>query len=164
MGKSENKVKIYYPKEVVLEDVSFEVNMGSLNMEEAQVSSIEIECNMGNINVKKCIFEELFIEADMGNVNLENIVTNTIDVTADMGNVDMKSIDLTEKGIVECNMGNVEMSFKKPVESYQIYAKINMGELSVDGKKCDSSYKTEGEIPLEVSNDMGNIELDFSKE
>ncbi|MBQ4523955.1 MAG: DUF4097 family beta strand repeat protein [Lachnospiraceae bacterium] len=158
-----NTVRVYYPEETTLNNISLEVDMGNLYIEEMNASSMEINCDMGNVEFEKCFAGEIIIEADMGNVDLEEVSVDKIDVKADMGNVEISKIDLLEEGFVKCNMGNVEMSFEKPVESYEIYAKIDMGELLIDHEECGSTYKSEGEIPLEITNDMGNIELYFAK-
>ncbi|MBQ2237987.1 MAG: DUF4097 family beta strand repeat protein [Lachnospiraceae bacterium] len=159
----ENTVRLYYPEETVLNNISMEVDMGYLYFSEVRASLMELNCDMGSVELEKCFAGELIIEADMGSVNLEEVSVDKIDVKADMGNVEISKIDIMEKGIVTCNMGNVEMSFEKPVETYEIYAKIDMGDLLVDDEKCGSTYKSKGEIPLEITNDMGDIELNFAK-
>ena len=159
----ENTVKIYYPEDATFENITMEVDMGSLYVEEINASILDVSCDMGSVEFEKCFAEEIHIDVDMGNIVMEEAVTGEIKVETDKGNVEIHSIDLTDAGTVNCNMGNVEMSFEKPVETYEIYAKIDMGELSINGEDYGSTHKSEGEIPLEVTNDMGNIELNFAK-
>lgn len=159
----ENTLRIYYPEEAALENIILEVDMGSLYINEVNASKVEINCDMGDVEFDKCVASEVIIDTDMGNVELEEIFADKIDVSANMGNIEISKIDLLEEGTVKCNMGNVEMSFEKPVESYEIYAKIEMGELLINDEEHGSTYRSEGEIPLEVTNDMGNIELKFAR-
>lgn len=159
----ENTVRVYYPEETAINNISLEVDMGNLYIAEMNASSMEINCDMGNVEFDQCFGEKISIDVDMGNVELEEVSVDKIDVKANMGNVEISKIDLLEEGVVKCEMGNVEMSFEKPVETYEIYAKIDMGELLINHEECGSTYKSEGEIPLEITNDMGNIELDFAE-
>ena len=162
-NEKENTVRIYYPQESAFGNVTLELDMGSINVESLTAEGLELECDMGSAQFDCCNVGEMDVKADMGDVEFETLSVDKFTVEANMGNVDISKLNLKEEGTVNCDMGNIEMSFQKPVETYQICAKIDMGTIFINDEDYGSKHRSEGEVPLKITGNMGDIELNFAQ-
>lgn len=184
--RTKGKLVITYPEEMNWADIKIQTDLGDLNMENMTIGRLEMLASMGEVELTGISAQAINIQANMGDIVIEDSQCDTSELTCDMGAIEVDGIQVRQSfsadasmgdiGIegdlrgeidVNCHMGSVEMGLYGEKSEYTIDASVSMGSLEVQGESGggfgDHLRTGSGPNSLKISNDMGDIELSFSR-
>ena len=163
------KIVIELPKDMQLESIYIDTDLGEVNLLEMKqsIDTLEINSDLGNIRIEDCkVTGNCTMNAALGNIVVEDSDFRRIDMNADMGNIDFSGKvegDIT----AQADMGNIEVELDGKESDYNIELGSDMGDVKYKGQKQNGmggsfTYYQENAIGDIVLNcDMGNVELEF---
>ena len=139
------ELTVIIPEEVVLSHVDVDLDLGKIEMEDLRIGQGTIQNDLGDIDIQSCTFDEVDIDIDAGDLDVENCTFQKLSVDQDLGDVDI--------------------STPQDLSDATIDMKISLGSLRVNGTKQGNEFtqKGSGDITLHVSNDMGDIDLQYAE-
>ncbi len=163
------KIVIELPKDMQLESIYIDTDLGEVNLLEVKqsIGTLEIISDLGNIRVEDCKVDgNCTLNAALGNIVVDDACFRRIDMNADMGNIEFSGKvegDIT----AQADMGNIEVELDGKESDYNIDLSSDMGDVKYKGQKQSGmggsfTYYQEDAIGDIVLNcDMGNVELEF---
>lgn len=158
------------------ESMTVTQSMGRVTMENCQGGTLLLENNMGDTDVANGSFTEGQITASTGSVGVAGSAFTALAVDNDMGDVTLVSTQVSGAASCSVNMGSIDLdAFASPditlsadsgdvtgtiagrQEEYQIAVDTDMGSSNL------ADQMTGGPNTLEVTTNMGNIELAFEE-
>lgn len=165
------KIVIELPKDMQLESIYIDTDLGEVNLLEVKqaIGALEVNSDLGNIRVEDCkVTGNCTMNAALGNIVVDDSLFKKIDMSADMGNIEFSGKvdgDMT----AQANMGNIEVELDGKESDYNIELSADMGDVKYKGQKQNGmggsfTYYQEDAIGDIVLNcDMGNVELEFNE-
>lgn len=158
------------------ESMTVTQSMGRVTMENCQGGTLLLENDMGDMDVANGSFTEGQITASSGSVGVAGSTFTALAVDNDMGDVTLVSTQVSGAASCSVNMGSIDLdAFASPditlsadsgnvtgtiagrQEEYQIAVDTDMGSSNL------ADQMTGGPNTLEVTTNMGNIELAFEE-
>lgn len=158
------------------ESMTVTQSMGRVTLENCQGGTLLLENDMGDTDVANGSFTQGQITASSGSVGVAGSDFTALAVDNDMGDVTLVSTQVSGPASCSVNMGNIDLdAFASPditlsadsgnvtgtiagrQEEYQIAVDTDMGSSNL------ADQMTGGPNTLEVTTDMGNIELAFEE-
>ena len=158
------------------ESMTVTQSMGRVTMENCQGGALLLENDMGDTDVANGSFTEGQITASSGSVGVAGSDFTALTVDNDMGDVTLVSTQVSGAASCSVNMGSIDLdAFASPditlsadsgnvtgtiagrQEEYQIAVDTDMGSSNL------ADQMTGGPNTLEVTTNMGNIELAFEE-
>lgn len=158
------------------ESMTVTQSMGRVTMENCQGGTLLLENDMGDTDVANGSFTEGQITASSGSVGVADSTFTALAVDNDMGDVTLVSTQVSGAASCSVNMGSIDLdTFASPditlsadsgnvtgtilgdQAEYQIAVDTDMGSSNLDDQM------TGGPNTLEVTTNMGNIELAFEE-
>lgn len=158
------------------ESMTVTQSMGRVTMENCQGGTLLLENDMGDTDVANGSFTEGQITASSGSVGVADSDFTALTVDNDMGDVTLVSTQVSGAASCTVNMGSIDLdAFASPditlsadsgnvtgtiagrQEEYQIAVDTDMGSSNL------ADQMTGGPNTLEVTTNMGNIELAFEE-
>lgn len=158
------------------ESMTVTQSMGRVTMENCQGGTLLLENDMGDTDVANGSFTEGQITASSGSVGVAGSDFTALTVDNDMGDVTLVSTQVSGAASCSVNMGSIDLdAFASPditlsadsgnvtgtiagrQEEYQIAVDTDMGSSNL------ADQMTGGPNTLEVTTNMGNIELTFEE-
>ena len=142
-------LKIFVPKDVLLDVVEINNSLSSITIKEINVRRLEIDSDMASITIVQANVEHLEVETSMADFHFSGVVKNRAEVSNSMGNITM-DINASEQEVgyyIENSMGSVVVG--------------NRSHSGFDGTMRENENAP---IFLELKNSMGNIEVKFQKQ
>lgn len=158
------------------ESMTVTQSMGRVTMENCQGGTLLLENDMGDTDVANGSFTEGQITASSGSVGVAGSTFTALTVDNDMGDVTLVSTQVSGAASCSVNMGSIDLdAFASPditlsadsgnvtgtiagrQEEYQIAVDTDMGSSNL------ADQMTGGPNTLEVTTNMGNIELTFEE-
>lgn len=158
------------------ESMTVTQSMGRVTMENCQGGTLLLENDMGDTDVANGSFTEGQITASSGSVGVAGSDFTALTVDNDMGDVTLVSTQVSGAASCTVNMGSIDLdAFASPditlsadsgnvtgtiagrQEEYQIAVDTDMGSSNL------ADQMTGGPNTLEVTTNMGNIELTFEE-
>ncbi len=158
------------------ESMTVTQSMGRVTMENCQGGTLLLENDMGDTDVANGSFTEGQITASSGSVGVADSDFTALAVDNDMGDVTLVSTQVSGAASCSVNMGSIDLdAFASPditlsadsgnvtgtiagrQEEYQIAVDTDMGSSNL------ADQMTGGPNTLEVTTNMGNIELTFEE-
>ena len=158
------------------ESLTVTQSMGRVTMENCQGGTLLLENDMGDTDVANGSFTEGQITASSGSVGVAGSDFTALAVDNDMGDVTLVSTQVSGAASCTVNMGSIDLdAFASPditlsadsgnvtgtiagrQEEYQIAVDTDMGSSNL------ADQMTGGPNTLEVTTNMGNIELTFEE-
>lgn len=163
------KIVIELPKDVQLDSIHIDTDLGEVKLLKMKqpIGELEINSDLGNIHVEDCkVNGNCTMTAALGNIIIDDADFKEIDLRANMGNIEFFG---TVEGDItaQADMGNVEVELDGKEKDYNIELSADMGDVKYKGQKQNGmggsfTYYQEdaiGTIRLECN--MGNVELEF---
>lgn len=134
-----------------------ENDMGDTDVASGSFTEGQITASSGSVGVADSDFTALAVDNDMGDVTLVSTqVSGAASCTVNMGSIDLDAFaspDIT----LSADFGNVTGTIAGRQEEYQITVDTDMGSSNL------ADQMTGGPNTLEVTTNMGNIELTFEE-
>ncbi len=125
------------------------------------LKEVSVDVDMGNVDMNNFITEKMSIDTDMGNIEGGNITADSTDISADMGNVSLTGMEFSSLEI-DTDMGNVDITSRKNLDNYAFACDADGGNININGTKVSKDYMTTGsEGTVMIDTDMGNISIDY---
>lgn len=176
------QVVVYLPEDAVLDTVFIQADMGQVRISGWEMEDLTIENDMGEIHLSGQTVDMLNASSSMGKIELDGVSARAMDLSSDMGSVVARDCTVTDALSAESNMGNIElsgaltgaldlvndmggikMSTTAPVTQFSYDLSVDMGALTVDGRKYREHAEREGgPHSLSARADMGSVEISFS--
>lgn len=109
--------------------------------ENSSLGTVKIENDVGDIKINKLSCAKLNVESDVGNISVKNINCNKINLNTDVGNIKLET--------------------KDNLDNYNIYAKSDVGDIFIEGKKHKKHFESESETlnQIKITSDVGKITI-----
>lgn len=135
-------------------------DLGNITLENCSAASknAQIIQKCGNVTVKSLTADTLNAENDLGNITIEKMTADTVNCKNDSGNIKIK--DSTINKLLDCKLelGNADIELNGT--DYNVAAESDLGNVKINGQKITEA-PTGGSIPIKVSNNCGNVTVDF---
>jgi len=139
-------------KEILAEKLIVDADCGNVELEGLTGTTLEISADVGNVELKNMTYDKVTIDADCGNVSSVGGKYDTLDCDVDLGKFELLEAtfrsakcdnnmgNITVEGTfdrleADCDMGSVEIRTTKPEEEVQLILNVDMGSITVNGKK-----------------------------
>ena len=149
------------------EDLKPEVTQDGDSLKIRQKKNINIKpLNLGNIKCTMTVtvpsnasLKELEADLDMGDLKIRKAKAEKITADCKMG--DCKVYDSAFESLKgNCDMGNVHVKLTDSADNYGIEAKVDMGDIKIDGHNEGNEYNSKGDKTMDLKVDMGNITVE----
>lgn len=163
------KIEIELPKDIQLESIYIDTDLGEVKLLEMKqtIGALEINSDLGNIRVEDCkVSGNCTMTAALGNIIIDDSYFRKIDLCAHMGNIEFSGTvegDLT----AQADMGNIEVELDGKEQDYNIELSADMGDVKYKGQKQSGMggsficYQDNAIGDIVLNCDMGNVELEF---
>lgn len=158
------------------ESMTVTQSMGRVTMENCQGGSLTLENDMGGTQVFQCRFESGNLQGSYGSCDVDESSFDALAVVTDMGDIHLTRSEAAGTAVCQAAQGSVFLErFASPditlisdmgevsgtiagrQEEYQIAVDTDMGSSNL------ADQMTGGPNTLEVTTNMGNIELTFEE-
>ena len=130
---SKREILINIPKDIHLEKLEFNSQMGSLKIEEVNVEVIEGYTTCGNFSVKSGLHKKIDFNTSAGAINISDIDIETMKLSSSAGAIKFENI---EAGNISASTGAGTIEFIKTESSY-INANSGAGNITGNELKSD---------------------------
>lgn len=110
---------------------------------------LEIHSNLGDVDIDTRINTNLEIHSDCGDISAVELC-GSFDIHTDLGDIDIKRINISKNSSAATNLGDIDISHTNAVN---IDYSTSLGTSDIKNNNTDSN------ITLEVSTDLGDIEI-----
>ena len=140
LGNIKCNLTITVPSNTTLKEMEANLDMGDLKISDLACKKLEAELAMGNLEIKKAKAEKITADCKMGDCKILESAFDEL------------------KG--NCDMGNVHVKLTDSVDNYGIEAKVDMGDVKIDGRNEGNEYNSKGDKTMDLKVDMGNITVE----
>lgn len=139
-----SQLTVVLPKDVVLSNVAVKLDLGTLELDGVSIRTASLKSDVGDINVKNCVLGDMTIDIDAGDVDVQQCKFEGLYIDQDLGEVDISVAQDLMKG------ADIDM-------------RVSLGTLRVKGQERETDFIQigEGDVTLRVTNEMGDINLDY---
>ena len=102
-------------------------------------SKIDITTDVGSIEFADCTFGDLKIDADVGNILFDACTFKELKATGDVGDIEINKCTFDS---AEWDAGSITVETDKPVKDEKMDLKVSIGDVTVNGADCGTSYRT----------------------
>ncbi len=135
-------LEITVPKDAEIKEITGEVTVGDINIEETQADTIDLTADVGGINLYKVTAKDITLSGRVG------------DVIANVN--DFNSMELST------NTGDITIVSAKDLDNYDLDLDSGVGSISVNGKDQGDSYSQNGnEGSIEADSDVGDVCVNY---
>lgn len=164
---NQNKKLNIYLSRKDLNKLDIVLEAGNIELNNLNINEMKLNIDAGNlIMIKSNITKMGNIILDAGNATLNAVNFNNTELKIDAGNIDF---DGQIKGLntLEVDTGKIGIILNEKLKKYQIKAETELGNIllnNVDKGKKYTYTEDNGNILLNVKNDIGNIEITTMEE
>ena len=95
----------------VYDDVTIDLNLGKLSIENMNAKNITATCDCGDIKITGTASDYLEIDEDLGEVDLDNVsVKNKCNIESSCGNIKIKNSYMYGNGLYMANLGDFDIT------------------------------------------------------
>ena len=187
---AQNKVTLYLPEEMALDNLAVSMDMGIFNDEVAlSVRAANMSFGAGDYSVGRIAGGELELALGAGALVMDGLTVNQMEITvgagqltlADariageaelsvgMGEIHMDSGSVGGDMEIDCGMGEIELHLQEQEETHNYEIECDMGEVRIGGTSY-SGLSVEKEIrngsgsTCEISCGVGSVRLVFAEQ
>lgn len=160
---ADTKMKIYYPKGTVFQNIRLENDMGDIELKGLQAEMVDVASACGDVTLDGLTADSLSLDCDMGDIEARGLQTKGVDAEINMGNVELAGT-LAGTTKISCDMGDCTLETELDKKSYSIHTDIDMGDCSINGQDVGSTHmivNDAAENKIEVESNTGNVEINF---
>jgi|GEM_PF-3448797 len=164
------EIKIYLPKEAVLNHVILNVESGKIEISDKVIEDLKINNEFGNVVINNLESNKVDIEINSGNFLGKNIISNEMNIETDFGNVTIEN-GKNDKMYLKLESGNVKLT---NIETENLKVETDFGKMITENiKVVNSNIATNsGNIVLDgdingntiINSEFGNITINTRKE
>ena len=182
--RNDQFIKIYLPKNAVLNNVVIKNDIGSIDIGQFIAKSVNIENNIGNASINNAKIDEFEaaldtgrltienceillngkIKSGIGNVNGKNIKSSNLKINCDTGGIDLQG-DFQGNTILSSNIGSIKLETSKDRDFYNYDISTDIGSVTIDGEKQKrgvSNSSKNSDNKLTITSDTGSIKINFN--
>jgi len=176
-------IKIYLPKNAILNDVVIKSDIGSVNIGKFTSKSVNIKNNIGNVSINDAKIDEFEAALDTGILTLENceilkgkiksgigsvkgtlIKSSNLKITCATGSIDLKG-DFQGNTELSNNIGSIKLETSRNRDFYDYDISTDIGSITLDGekqKRIVNNSNRNSDDKLTVTTDTGSIKINFN--
>lgn len=139
-------------------EVSVRTDAGAVTVTALTVNELNVIADVGNVNITDVCIPTLDLYADVGNITVTNADTDSATLKIDVGSAaftEAVSDTLLSSLSVTVDVGDIDVTVCGEREGYTVEAHADAGD-------CNVENGGDG-IPLDLSVDVGNIDVEFGK-
>ena len=155
-------VTITLPADFEMESLDVDFDMGSLTLGSLHVKELNADLDMGSCTADTLTCSTADIELDMGSFTADAVTAKDFTAESSMGSVTIGSLT-SEETELYTDMGSLTVGLTGSESDYAIDAEVDMGKLTINGRTVSSSYSSRGRYPIQLTNNMGSITVEFVK-
>ncbi|WP_252312505.1 DUF4097 family beta strand repeat-containing protein [Sinobaca sp. H24] len=154
----EAKLTVYLP-ESTYESVVMKTDNGNLHASRLNVESMKADTNNGDVRLKDMTGSRTEVTADNGNVEMAE-VQGDISGTLNNGDITLSTNAIEHPMDLETDNGNIEISTETKPANADFAIKTDNGTARLFGKDNSNEVFGEGEIPVTLRSNNGDITVD----
>ena len=160
LPKETNKVIVYLPEKVFLEEVKIDAGVGSIQIETLKTEELRCELGAGRVEIEELeVTKKAKIEGGAGNVRILSGEIHDLDLDIGVGAFDLIA-KLTGKNKIDAGVGKLRIEVEDSLEHYTIKVNRGIGSINMEGKEVSDGveYGT-GETYIKLNGGIGSIEI-----
>ena len=120
--------------------IDITTDVGSIEFADCTFGDLKIDADVGNILFDACTFKELKATGDVGDIEINKCTFDSAECKSDTGSIDVSGSfsDL----VCRTDAGSITVETDKPVKDEKMDLKVSIGDVTVNGADCGTSYRT----------------------
>lgn len=128
---------------------------------DARLEMVDVRLDIADIKISEISAKEYNLDAAMGDIKLENIDFDKAEINANLGDVSLEDCSFKNLRIDE-NLGDVDVKSSRNISDYSFDLQIDLGEISVNGKKYAKGFRYDGKDgSITINNNLGDISVEY---
>lgn len=165
IGNNTERLILYVPMNVMVEELDAGLGAGQMLLDDLQVKKLVLDLGAGQVTAKKLQAEQLSVSVGAGEIILEEAQLKDVEVEVGAGNCEIAGT-ITGNVDAECAMGNLtfELRGKEADFNYDIQCvtgNISVGDKEYSGVAQEQSINNNAAKTMDVECAMGNVEILF---
>ncbi len=158
------KIKIYYPKDAVFEDIKLGLDFGKLEVGGINAKQLKINMDSGDVTLTDTTVEQGKIALDFGKLTAKNLDSKGFEVSSSAGDVALSG-SLAGLTKVRCDMGQVTIDSDIAKEQYDFDLNSDLGRVFIGNDETSSilsESKQAVQNTFDIKTDAGDIRINFN--
>ena len=181
ISNEDTYVNIYIPKGTTINGCNINIDAGNVAIDAQNMGNLNIDADAGDVKLANTTLKNIVVKSDAGNIKISDVKADSMEGDVNYGNVKIANSEIndfkldTDAGntkVAETKMnnvdiktdaGNVNLALIGEKADYSIEAKVDYGNLMIDGEKQSRSVNFEGKSgkKIIIDADAGNVDIDF---
>jgi DUF4097 and DUF4098 domain-containing protein YvlB len=159
-------------KDILLNSTSGDINLLSIVAED----KLEIKTTSSDISIDNIEAKQVEFTTKSGSIDVDNIESDNLTLSSISGDIDISSInskvlnsssissdiefdDINVSDSISITSVSGEVDLKLLEKEYKYIVTTTTGDISINNKEYEKSYKTDSGTPLEVTSIFGDINI-----
>ncbi|MDR1699716.1 MAG: DUF4097 domain-containing protein [Lachnoclostridium sp.] len=165
-GKDDHisKLIITVPSTEVLEEVTLNMNAGTVEVERLAAKKLKMEMGAGSLNAEELVGEDsLTLSVSAGKCKVEHMIGANPNIRCEAGQIDANGV-LTGTGKIKCGVGQIDIDLVGDMKDYDYDVTCSIGTIRVNGNQVggfatNSHKSTNAANMFDLDCAVGQIDL-----
>lgn len=154
------RIKVYVPKNLLLEEFELEAGAGNINIRDLQVSNLDITAGVGNIDGDSIKASKVEIESGVGNTTLRDVEFGVTDISGGVGEIEVRG-KIDGNITLSAGVGNLRLDLEGDINDYNIDGEKGLGSIRINGDSTSRFYNKESKYDIDYEGGVGNITINI---
>lgn len=157
-------LKLYIPKDKILDKVAITTGAGKTNLENLQAKTLDMQFGAGKAMLQAIsASENAFIEGGAGQLTISNSKICNLDLDMGVGKFEFSGT-LLGKNVLQMGVGSSEINLTGSLDDYQLKVKKGIGDIYIGGESVENDTQLgQGDSELIFEGGVGSVSIDFSE-
>lgn len=163
--KSETKVILYIPEDIIFDKVKIEAGAGKLYIQKLKTKELSFSIGAGQTSIENLIVtDKAKIEGGAGNVDILSGTINDLKLDVGVGKFTIQA-KLTGDNKINAGIGELNINLMDNIENYTIKAQKGIGTIRLDNQITYNNVKYgDGQNNIDIDGGIGSIYINTNKE
>lgn len=164
-NKSETKVILYIPEDIIFDKVKIEAGAGKLYIQKLKTKELSFSIGAGQTSIENLIVtDKAKIEGGAGNVDILSGTINDLKLDVGVGKFTIQA-KLTGDNKINAGIGELNINLMDNIENYTIKAQKGIGTIRLDNQITYDNVKYgDGQNNIDIDGGIGSIYINTNKE
>lgn len=161
-NKNDNKLVVYIPKDIILNEISLDAGAGKVEILDLTTNELDLELGAGKVELNNIkVLDEASIDGGTGELTISDSILNNLNLDLGVGEFNFRGI-LLGKAELSCGVGatNIELTGS----DYRIEVEKGLGTATINGTSISNNETYGmGKNKIEIDGGIGSINIIFDE-
>lgn len=163
-----NKMVLSLPKGMTFQEILLETGAGEIKLSGLQTEKLDAQVGAGVLELQNITADNVTAEIGAGSLEAENVKAQDAEIILNVGECIYKGI-ISGELQAECDMGNMEFTFKDSRLKHNFMASCGVGEIEIEGYGTlaiagEKEIDNEAESCYDITCNMGSVSMKFEED